>query len=115
MVDRAAPSVLGGYLAGRDDNSVLHSLARSDDPLRRRSAITAPLWLVRYGSDADLASLFPIAAVLADDPAPGVQSALGIALKHAGGRDPAAVRAFVGAHGDVLPKPVVRAALAKTS
>lgn len=86
MVDRAAPSVVGGWPLGRDP-APLHELAGDLDPLRRRTAITAPLWFVRYGRPDDFAALFPLAAALVDDPEPVVSSAVGIALKHAGGRD----------------------------
>jgi hypothetical protein len=97
MVDRAAPSVVGRPLVGRSC-APLHELARSGDPLRRRTAMTAPLWFVRYGGDADLARVLPIAAILASDPDPVVHMAVGIALKHAGARDPAAVHAFLDEH-----------------
>ena len=50
MVDRAAPRVVGGYLAGRSAEP-LHELARAPQPLRRRTAVTAPLWFVRSGSE----------------------------------------------------------------
>jgi 3-methyladenine DNA glycosylase AlkD len=112
MVDRAAPSVVGGHLLGRSC-APLHELAASDDPLRRRTAMTAPLWFVRYGSDADLAQVFPLAAVLAADPDPLVHLAVGIALKHAGGRDPDAVRAFLAEHEPVMARAAVRSARAK--
>ncbi len=112
MVDRAAPSVVGGHLAGRSC-APLHALARSADPLRRRTAITAPLWFVRYGSDADLAQVLPLAALLASDPDPVVHRAVGIALKHTGARDPAAVRAFLDEHRATMPRAAVRLAMAK--
>lgn len=41
MVDRAAPAVVGGHLLGRSV-APLHDLAASGDPLRRRTAVTAP-------------------------------------------------------------------------
>lgn len=112
MVDRAAPSVVGGHLLGRSC-APLHELARSGDPLRRRTAITAPLWFIRYGSDADLAEVLPLAAVLAADPDPVVHLAAGIALKHAGARDPRAVGAFLGAHAATMPRAALRSAVAK--
>ncbi len=55
MVDRAAPSVVGGYLIGRSCRP-LHALAAAEDPLRRRTAVTAPLWFVRRGDEADFAA-----------------------------------------------------------
>lgn len=112
MVDRAAPSVVGGRLLGRDP-APLHRLAAAPEPLRRRTAITAPLWFVRYGGPDDLAHVFPLAAALAEDPDPTVGAAVGIALKHAGGRDPGAAVAFLDAHGSALPRPVLRAAASK--
>lgn len=112
MVDRAAPSVVGGYLVGRS-HEPLSTLARAADPLRRRTAITAPLWFVRHGGDEDLATVFPVAALLAADPDPVVHKAVGIALKHAGGRDPRAVLEFLQEHAAVLPRAVVRSAREK--
>ena len=46
MVDRAAPWVVGAAVSG-GPYDVLHELASSTAPLRRRTAMTAPLWFVR--------------------------------------------------------------------
>ncbi len=112
MVDRGAPSVVGGYLLGRPP-APLVELAGAAEPLQRRTAITAPLWFVRYGDDADLRSVFTVAALLAHDPDPVVHKAVGIALKHAGGRDPAAVVRFLDEHGQGMPRVAVRSAVDK--
>jgi 3-methyladenine DNA glycosylase AlkD len=112
MVDRAAPSVVGGHLLDRTCE-ILHELAAAADPLRRRTAITAPLAFVRWGDDAHLAEVFPLAAVLAGDPDPLVHKAVGIALEHAGARDPRAVSEFLDAHGGVLPRSALRSAVEK--
>lgn len=110
MVDRAAPSVVGGHLLTHD-RSVLSDLASAEDPLRRRTAVTAPLWFVRHGTLDDLADALRVAALVADDPDPLVHLAVGTLLKHVGGRLPEEVRAFVTRHD--LPRPAVRAALSK--
>lgn len=87
MVDRAAPRVIGWpILIDLIDFAVLEGLARSDDPLRRRSAITAPLWLIKKGSDADVARGLVIADLLARDDHPRVASAVKIYRKHAARR-----------------------------
>ncbi|SHG24760.1 DNA alkylation repair protein [Geodermatophilus nigrescens] len=112
MVDRAAPSVVGRYLLGRSP-APLHGLAAAADPLRRRTAVTAPLAFVRWGDDAALAEVFPLAAVLAGDPDPLVHKAVGILLEHAGGRDPEAVAAFVAEHRGSMPRHALRTAVAK--
>lgn len=88
MVDRAAPRVIGWpILSDVIEFRVLEDLARSDDPLRRRSAITAPLWFIKKGTDGDVARGLVIADLLADDPHPRVAAAVKIYRKHAARRD----------------------------
>jgi 3-methyladenine DNA glycosylase AlkD len=111
MVDRAAPHVVGGYLAGRILGP-LHELA-AGSPLQRRTAITAPLYFIGKGSDEDLAGGFALAGRLAQDPDPVVHNAVGIFLKHAGGRDPDALSAFLSTHSTVMPRPALRLAIEK--
>jgi 3-methyladenine DNA glycosylase AlkD len=112
MVDRAAPAVVGGALLTRPVTP-LHELAAAPDPLRRRTAVTAPLAFVRWGDDAHLAAVFPLAARLAADPDPLVHRAVGILLEHTGGRDPRAVAAFLDEHAARMPRAAVRTAAAK--
>ena len=112
MVDRAAPRVIGGYLAGRPLDP-LYELAGSPEPLKRRTATTATLYFVRAGSHEDLAEGFAIAGRLASDPEPVVHNAVGIFLKHAGGRDPGALREFLSARAGSMARPALRLAIAK--
>jgi 3-methyladenine DNA glycosylase AlkD len=112
MVDRAAPRVVGGYLAGRSA-APLYDLAASPAPLERRTAITAPLYFVRGGSDEDVAEGFVLAARLAHDPDPTVHKPVGIFLKHAGTRDPAALHRVLADHGASMPRPALRLAVEK--
>ncbi|MBB3050650.1 hypothetical protein FHS23_001645 [Prauserella isguenensis] len=89
MVDRAAPRVLGRpILTGAVDGAILDELARSADPLRRRSAITAPLWFVKKGSSADVERGLVVADSLDDDEHPHVRSAVRTYRKHAARRVP---------------------------
>ena len=112
MVDRSAPRVVGGHLVGRS-TAPLHELAASPDPLRRRSAVTAPLFFVKSGSDDDVTAGFELAATLASDAEPVVHNAVGIFLKHAGTHDPEALRRFLAAYATVMPRPALRLATAK--
>ena len=112
MVDRAAPRVVGSVVAG-GPYDVLHELAGSADSLRRRTAMTAPLWFVMHGDDADLAAGYALAARLCGDPDPVVHNAVGIFLAHADGRDPARLDAFLAGHGDAMPRPAYRLATRK--
>lgn len=109
MVDRAAPRVVGGHLAG-SSLAPLHELAASAVPLERRTAITAPLYFVKSGSFADLAGGFDVAARLADDAEPVVQNAVGIFLKHAGTADAEGLRSFLDRHAGSMPRPGLRLA-----
>lgn len=112
MVDRAAPRVVGSWVAGTD-LGVLRDLAVASDPLRRRTAMTAPLWFISRGSDADLAGGFALARLLHDDPDPLVTNAVGIFCAHAGGRDRAALLDFLDAYGAAMPRPALRLAVRK--
>lgn len=112
MVDRAAPRVIGAYLLTRPRDP-LFELAASSDPLRRRTAMTAPLAFVR-ARDADaLADLYRLAALLLDDPDPIVAKPVGIALRHVGAVDPGGLVAFLEANGERMPRPILRAAVEK--
>lgn len=112
MVDRAAPHVVGGYLAGRS-TAPLHDLATSSDPLRRRTAMTAPLYFVKKGTDAELEEGFALAATLAGDADPIVHKPVGIFLKHAGTRDETRLREFLDEHATVMPRAALRLAVEK--
>jgi len=109
MVDRAAPRVVGLWLVGRDKH-LLHDLAVSPQPLRRRTAMTAPLGFL--GTD-DLEAGFDIAAQLASDPDPLVHKPVGIFLKHAGAHDAARVSSFLDEHAGRMKRPAVRLAVEK--
>jgi hypothetical protein len=109
MVDRAAPRVVGLWLVGRDKH-LLHDLAVSPEPLRRRTAMTAPLGFL--GTD-DLEAGFDVAALLAADPDPLVHKPVGIFLKHAGAHDAARVSTFLDEHAGQMKRPVVRLAVEK--
>ncbi|WP_211262424.1 DNA alkylation repair protein [Nitriliruptor alkaliphilus] len=112
MVDRSAPRVVGGHLTGRSPEP-LRQLAAETDPLRRRTAITAPQFFVRAGADDDLAAGFAIARQLAADPEPVVHNAVGIFLKHAGTRDPDGLHRFLADQAPSMPRPALRLAIAK--
>ncbi len=112
MVDRAAPRVLGGHLLGADPTP-LWDLAVAADPLRRRSAITAPLYFVRAGSAQDVAVGLAIARELVCDPEPVVNAAVGIFLKHTSIRDPSTVHDFLDHHAAVMPRSALRLAIGR--
>ena len=109
MVDRAAPRVVGQWLVGRD-KQILRDLAASADPLRRRTAMTAPLGFLDV---PDVEAGYDIAGSLHSDPDPLVHKPVGIFLKHAGERDRDRLVAFLESHVDTMPRPAVRLAVEK--
>lgn len=63
LVDRAAPYVVGGYLADKP-RKILYKLARSRNPWERRTAIVSTYYFIRSG---DVDDTFKIAEILAND------------------------------------------------
>jgi hypothetical protein len=112
MVDRAAPWVVGAALAG-GPYGLLHELAVSSDPLRRRTSITAPLWFVKHGSDHDVDAGFAIAALLHADTEAVVHKAVGIWLAHAGDRQRDQLLTFLAGHEAAMARPAARLARRK--
>lgn len=109
MVDRAAPRVIGLWLVGRD-KQVLRDLAGSREPLRRRTAMTAPLGLL---DTPDVEVGWELAGLLAADRDPLVHKPVGIFLKHAGVRDEDHLVAFLDEHVADMSRPAVRLAVEK--
>jgi 3-methyladenine DNA glycosylase AlkD len=109
MVDRAAPRVVGATLIG-GPYDLLHELAASPQPHRRRTAMTAPLWFVKYGDLSDVEAGIAIAEVLHDDMDPLVHKPVGIYLAYAGDRLPDQLTAFLTEHGAAMPRAAYRLA-----
>ncbi len=111
LVDLGAWEVLGRSLVDRP-RDVLDELAGSDDPWRRRSAITATFAFIRRG---ELDDTFRIAERLLHDPHDLVNKAVGWALRNAGDHDPARLLAFLETHGAAMPRVTLRNAIEKLS
>ena len=112
MVDRAAPRVIGATMTG-GPYDLLHELAASPDPYRRRTAMTAPLWFVKYSDHPDVEAGMAIAAVLHADPDPLVHKPVGIYLAYAGDRLPERLTEFLDLHGTAMPRAAYRIAIRK--
>lgn len=107
LVDRAAPHVVGGFLVDRS-RQPLYDLARSDEPMRRRTAITATWFFIRQG---DVTDTFAIGRILAHDPHDLVQKAVGGWVREAGKHDPEQLRAFLDDHAATMPRAALRYAI----
>lgn len=109
LVDRAAPHVVGGYLADRP-RDVLDRLARSSNPWERRTAIVSTYFFIRRGEVDDT---FRIAALLAADRHELVQKAVGSWLREAGKKDHKRLLTFLDRHAPSLPRVTLRYAVEK--
>ena len=107
LVDRAAPYVVGGYLADKA-REPLYALARSTAWPERRTAIVATYFFIRQGEVRDT---FAIGDVLAHDPVELVQKAVGGWVREAGKRDPEALLAYLDRHARTMPRTALRYAI----
>ncbi len=109
LVDRAAPHVVGGYLADKP-RKVLATLAKSSNPWERRTAIVSTWYFIRNDDTADT---FKIARLLVHDQHPLVQKAVGSWVREAGKRDPDALLAYLEEFSGSMPRTTLRYAVEK--
>ena len=109
LVDRTAPYVVGGYLAGKP-RKILYKLARSANPCERRTAIVSTYFFIRQN---DLDDTFGIAEILVNDKEELVQKAVGSWVREAGKRDPKRLLQFLDRHAATMPRIVLRYAIEK--
>lgn len=107
LVDRAAPSVVGGYLTDKPRGQ-LYAFARSPNAMERRTAIVATYAFIRKG---DLEDTFAIADILANDQDALVQKAVGGWIREAGKRDPGQLHRFLDRHAATMPRTALRYAV----
>ena len=109
LVDRAAPYVVGGYLADKSRKD-LYRLARSRNPWERRTAIVSTYYFIRSG---DLDDTFGIAALLVKDKHELVQKAVGSWIREAGKKDQKQLVLFLETHGGAMSRTMLRYAVEK--
>ena len=107
LVDRAAPYVVGGYLADKPRH-ILYKLARSQNIWERRTAIVSTYFFIRQG---DLDDTFKIAEILVNDPEDLIQKAVGGWLREAGKKDPQKLLSFLDLYAATMPRTALRYAI----
>ncbi|RXZ67137.1 DNA alkylation repair protein [Agromyces albus] len=107
LVDLAARDVVGRHLVDRD-RSPLYRLAASAFWPERRTALVATFAFLKRG---ELDDAYALAELLAEDPEPFVQKALGWVLRAAGDLDAARLTAYVERHAPTMPRVALRAAI----
>lgn len=109
LVDRAAPYVVGGYLAGKS-RKLLYKLARSRNPWERRTAIVSTYFFIRGGEVDDT---FAIAEILRKDEHDLVQKAVGSWIREAGKKDQKQLLQFLEKHSASMPRTMLRYSVEK--
>lgn len=109
FVDRAAPSVIGGYLFDKN-REVLSRLAISKNVWERRTAIVSTAWFIRHDEVQDT---FKIAEILVNDSHDLIQKAVGGWIREAGKRSPRELLDFLDKYAVSMPRIMLRNAIEK--
>ncbi len=109
LVDRSAPYVVGGYLYDKD-RKPLYDLAKSQNPMERRTAIVSTYFFIRKNEIEDT---FKIAEILINDSDEYVQKAVGSWVREAGKRDEDKLKHFLERHASEMPRITLRNAIEK--
>lgn len=109
FVDRAAPRVVGGYLADKP-RDIIYKLARSKNTWERRTAIVSTLYFIKLG---ELDDTFEIAKILLNDNQELILKAVGWALRSAGDKDKRQLLNFLDQNSATMPRTLLRYATEK--
>jgi len=109
LVDRSAPYVVGGYLHDKDKKA-LYDLAKSKNPMERRTAIVSTYYFIRKNEIEDT---FKIAEILINDKDEYVQKAVGSWIREAGKKDEEKLKNFLDKHATEMPRISLRYAIEK--
>ncbi|TXE16630.1 DNA alkylation repair protein [Psychroflexus gondwanensis] len=109
LVDRSAPYVVGGYLHDKDKKP-LYDLARSENPMERRTAIVSTYYFIRKNEIEDT---FKIAEILVNDNNEYVQKAVGSWIREAGKRNEEKLKKFLDKYATEMPRITLRYAIEK--
>jgi len=109
LVDRSAPYVVGGYLQHKEKKP-LYDLAKSKNPMERRTAIVSTYYFIRKNEIEDT---FKIAEILVNDTDEYVQKAVGSWVREAGKRNVEKLKEFLDKHATEMPRITLRYAIEK--
>lgn len=109
LVDRSAPYVVGGYLHNKDKKP-LYDLAKSKNPMERRTAIVSTYYFIRKNETEDT---FKIAEILVNDKDEYVQKAVGSWIREAGKKNEKKLKNFLDKHATEMPRVMLRYAIEK--
>ena len=112
LVDLSAPYILGRYLAGTEDRSVLYKLAASDNMWEQRIAVVSTLTLIRTGSFHDTICL---AGMFLDTRHDLMQKAVGWMLREIGKKNEQTLLDFLDMNYRQMPRTMLRYSIERLS
>ncbi|MFO0942182.1 MAG: DNA alkylation repair protein [Pirellulales bacterium] len=112
LVDSCAPQIIGQYLLGEKDRSLLLKLAKSKNMWSQRIAVVANQSLIKAGQ---FDSILIIAEKLLDHPHDLIHKAVGWMLREVGEQDESILRAFLTKHAATMPRTMLRYSIEKFS
>lgn len=107
LVDLACIYVIGGYLFDKS-RKILYTLAHSENPWERRTAILSTAYFIRKGEVEDA---FQIAELLLGDKADLIHKATGWMLRFAGDKDRPQLLRFLDKYAATMPRVALRNAI----
>lgn len=108
LVDLTAPKILGEWIAGGGDSSVLYRLAGSGSLWERRVAIVSTFAFIRRGIFGDT---LKISEILLGDGHDLMHKAVGWMLREVGKRDEKALEGFLDRNAGKMPRTMLRYAI----
>lgn len=111
LVDLSAYKILGDSLIGKDQ-SILLTLAASDNLWEERTSVVATFALIREG---DYRMILRLAEIFLSHPHDLMHKAVGWMLREVGKRDRAILRKFLNQHASRMPRTMLRYAIEKLS
>jgi glutamate dehydrogenase len=112
LVDSCAPQIIGQYLLGEKDRSLLLKLAKSKNMWNQRMAVVANQSLIKAGQ---FDSILIIAEKLLNHPHDLIHKAVGWMLREVGDQDEDVLRAFLKKYASTMPRTMLRYAIEKFS
>lgn len=109
FVDRAAYSVVGGYLLDKPKD-ILYKLAHSEHVWERRTAIVSTYAFIKQ---REIEDTFRIAEILVNDKEELIQKAVGSWIREAGKKDETRLKRFLDEYAATMPRVTLRYALEK--
>lgn len=112
LIDLSVYKILGAYLYGRKDKSVLLRLAASDNLWRQRASIVSTMYLVKRG---DFEMTLLLAEKFLTHPHDLMHKAGGWLLREVGKKDERVLCGFLDKFADRMPRTMLRYSLEKLS